>query len=163
MQIVSQMLCHYFTRHFHEFKLDLPMPPINRELLVNLTQSPLFVEDLLPESLRALIGVDLFAIDCPPTAPTGDDSPVKTSTARQLIPLCKAKFVLSATAHAPNYFAMEQAMLGLSGFTSTVRDLGETTRSMSSIGIAPNRTSFPMTIAPPKPTRFLKWISNGPT
>ena len=59
--------------------------------------------------------------------------------------------------------AIEQAMLGLSGFTSTVRDLGDTTRSMSSIGIAPNRTSFPMTIAPPKPTRFLKWISNGPT
>src|SRR5688572_25511281 len=38
-------------------------------------------------------------------------------------------------------------MFGLAGFTSTVRSRGLTTRSMSSIGIAPSRTSSPSTSA----------------
>jgi len=36
--------------------------------------------------------------------------------------------------HRP-YFTVEQAIFGLAGFTSMRRSLGETTRSMSSIGI----------------------------
>src|SRR5262249_42013645 len=38
------------------------------------------------------------------------------------------------------YFTTDEAMLGLSGLTSTVLVLGMTTRSMSSIGMAPRRT-----------------------
>jgi hypothetical protein len=62
-----------------------------------------------------------------------------------------------------NYLAMEQAMLGLAGFTSSRRSLGKMIRSMSSMGIAPSKTWSPMTSAPTKPIRFLKRISSGPT
>lgn len=55
----------------------------------------------------------------------------------------------------PVYLAKDLAILGLSGFTSIERDRGFTTRSMSSIGIAPNNTWSPMTRAPVKPVRFL--------
>ena len=37
------------------------------------------------------------------------------------------------------YFAIDDATFGLSGLTTTVRVFGTTTRSMSSIGIAPNK------------------------
>ena len=43
------------------------------------------------------------------------------------------------------YLTMEQATFGLSGFTSIFLSFGVTTRSISSIGIAPKRTSFPNT------------------
>ena len=62
------------------------MTPINREFLVNLTQPPLVVEDLLPKSLRVLTGINFLAIDCAPTAPACNDAPIKTSTASQLLP-----------------------------------------------------------------------------
>jgi len=61
------------------------------------------------------------------------------------------------------YFTMEVAMFGLPGLTSRVRVFGTTTRSMSSIGMAPSKTSSPITKAPAKPTRFLKCSSTGPT
>jgi len=63
------------------------MTPINREFLVDLTQPPLFVEDLLPKSLRVLVGVDFLRINCTPTAPTCNDPSIKTPTSSQLLPL----------------------------------------------------------------------------
>ncbi len=38
------------------------------------------------------------------------------------------------------YLTVEHATFGLAGFTSILRSLGITTKSMSSIGIAPRRT-----------------------
>lgn len=46
----------------------------------------------------------------------------------------------AAICGAAAYFAIEEAMLGLSGFTPMLRVLGTTTRSRSSIGIAPTST-----------------------
>jgi len=54
-------------------------------------------------------------------------------------------------------------MFGLLGLTASVRVLGTTTRSMSSIGMAPSRTWLPSTKAPTNPTRLPKRISIGPT
>src|SRR5262245_2461265 len=62
-----------------------------------------------------------------------------------------------------DYFTTEVAKFGFSGFTSKVCVLGIITRSMSSIGMTPRRTSLPSTRAPAKPTRFLKCNSTGPT
>jgi hypothetical protein len=39
-----------------------------------------------------------------------------------------------------SYFTIDDAMFGLSGFTSRVRVFGTMTRSISSIGIAPSKT-----------------------
>jgi len=47
------------------------------------------------------------------------------------------------------YMTMAEGMLGLSGLTVTCRVVGEITRSMSSMGIAPRRTRSPSTSAPP--------------
>ncbi len=62
-----------------------------------------------------------------------------------------------------HYFAIDVAIFGLSGLTSNTLVLGVMSKSMSSIGIAPSKTWSPMTKAPAKPMRFLKWISMGPT
>jgi len=48
-----------------------------------------------------------------------------------------------------NYMTMAEGMLGLSGFTVTCSLVGEMTRSMSSMGMAPRRTRSPRTSAPP--------------
>jgi hypothetical protein len=64
---------------------------------------------------------------------------------------------------ATSDLASDDAMLGLSGFTSIVRVRGITTRSMSSIGMTPTSTWSPITSAPTNPTRFLKRTSIGPT
>jgi hypothetical protein len=61
------------------------------------------------------------------------------------------------------HFATLTGMLGLSGFTSTLCSCGRSTRSMSSIGIAPSSTSLPSTIAPVKQRRLRKRTSTGPT
>lgn len=61
------------------------------------------------------------------------------------------------------HFTTVKAMFGLLGLTSTVLVIGMTTRSMSSIGIAPRSTWSPRTRAPAKPTRFLNRNSTGPT
>ena len=53
------------------------------------------------------------------------------------------------------YLAMDDAMFGVSGLTMTSLVFGTTTRSMSSIGIAPRMGVSPMTRAPLKPIRFL--------
>jgi hypothetical protein len=61
------------------------------------------------------------------------------------------------------HFATLTGMLGLSGFTSTLCSCGRSTRSMSSIGIAPSSTSLPSTIAPVKQRRLRNRTSTGPT
>jgi hypothetical protein len=61
------------------------------------------------------------------------------------------------------YFAMVDAIFGLSGLTLISLVQGITTRSMSSIGMAPRSAWSPMTNAPAKPTRFWKRNSTGPT
>ena len=61
------------------------------------------------------------------------------------------------------HFATLTGILGLSGFTSTLCSWGRSTRSMSSIGIAPSSTSLPSTIAPVKQRRLRKRTSTGPT
>ena len=61
------------------------------------------------------------------------------------------------------HFATLSGMLGLSGFTSTLCSWGRSTRSMSSIGIAPSSTSLPSTMAPVKQRRLRKRTSTGPT
>ena len=63
------------------------MTPINREFLVNLTQPPVVIEDLLPKSLRVLIGVDFLTINCAPTAPACNDPSIKTPAVSQILPL----------------------------------------------------------------------------
>ena len=62
----------------------------------------------------------------------------------------------------PQPLARDEGTLGLAGFTATSRVIGLTIRSMSSIGIAPSRTSSPMTIAPTKQRRLPKRTSTGP-
>ncbi len=68
----------------------------------------------------------------------------------------------SARAQAAR-FTIPVAMFGLSGFTSTERSRGLTTRSISSMATAPSSTSSPSTSAPMNPVRFLKRTSSGPT
>lgn len=46
---------------------------------------------------------------------------------------------------------------GLAGLTVTCRRSGSTTRSMSSMGVAPNRTFSPGTGAPAKHDRLPTW------
>ena len=65
--------------------------------------------------------------------------------------------------YASAHFATLTGILGLSGFTSTLCSWGRSTRSMSSIGIAPSSTSLPSTIAPVKQRRLRKRTSTGPT
>ena len=62
-----------------------------------------------------------------------------------------------------SYLALAATKFGLSGLMSICRRCGISTRSMSSIGIAPSNTSSPITTAPTYATRFLKCVSIGPT
>ena len=60
------------------------------------------------------------------------------------------------------YLASDMGTLGLAGLTSTSCRAGRTTRSMSSMGMAPMSGSSSMIMAPVKQRRFLKRISTGP-
>ena len=53
-------------------------------------------------------------------------------------------------------------MFGLTGFTDSFNNFGITTRSMSSIGTAPNNTSSPIISAPTKQFLFSKFTITGP-
>lgn len=54
------------------------------------------------------------------------------------------------------YLTTDVPILGLSGLTLSVRVRGRMTRSRSSMGMEPRRTSSLRIRAPAKPTRFLK-------
>lgn len=61
------------------------------------------------------------------------------------------------------HFAIEVAILGLSGFTITACLAGDNNTSISSIGTASNKTSFPKTNAPVKQALFSNFNWIGPT
>ncbi len=52
------------------------MTPINR-----------VIEDLLPKSLRFLVGFNFLAINCAPTTPACNDPSIKTPAVMQILPL----------------------------------------------------------------------------
>ena len=66
-----------------------------------------------------------------------------------------------STAH--NVLTTTEGILGLSGFTDNARSLGCITKSISSIGIAPNNTVSPSTNAPVKQLRLANCTRSGPT
>jgi len=53
---------------------------------------------------------------------------------------CDGEFKRYGPSRSRYHFTVEHATLGLRGFTSILRSFGETTKSMSSIGMAPRRT-----------------------
>lgn len=61
------------------------------------------------------------------------------------------------------HFAVDAGMFGLSGFAMSYRLAGLTIRSMSSIGIAPSKTSPPNTSAPVKHFLPSNSTCKGPT
>ncbi len=69
----------------------------------------------------------------------------------------------STLAYGSPYFTSAEGKLGLEGFTTNFRCVGEMIRSISSMGTAPRSTSSPMTRAPTKQRRCSKRISRGPT
>lgn len=60
-------------------------------------------------------------------------------------------------------FASDSGMFGLNGFTLTRSLAGSTIKSISSIGIAPSNTWFPITSAPVTHSRFNIEILTGET
>lgn len=62
-----------------------------------------------------------------------------------------------------SHLANPLAMFGEEGFTLNLKYFGCTTKSISSIGIAPNKHWSPKTIAPTKQILFSKTTFIGPT
>ena len=62
----------------------------------------------------------------------------------------------------PIYFANAMGMFGADGLTVIRCSLGETTKSMSSMGMAPNNTWSPITKAPTKQSRPSIETRTGP-